>query len=341
MDVRSVETSEKVFRRLFIVIGHGVLVPEVSQARAKYAITKGHDSYLEFAAPPFPLPDKPGVVITTAARGKPSILTQVTKPVGCSPQVVNVPHEMLGYVKTHGIHTLGGIEQMMRDMRSPHKHQQYFKDDPEFAIRLPGSEMESTVLWARGGRIVYGGMWMIDMGSPTQLFDVSEAFGLVKRTHSELNPSPDDDETLTDAVLVDEAIHDLLGKRKLLRVDDVDDDECANRCEIDRNVREEYDLSMSDCVCEGELRYPESDKPISLKSFLERSQHLFREDDALLLISCRTFAKYASHLEGGPSSPTTQLRRSFGGGGGKNAKAKRTKKRHNKNKKASKKKTRK
>jgi len=337
MDVHSVETSEKVFRRLFIVIGHGVLVPEVSQARAKYAITKRHDSYLEFAAPPFPLPDKPGVVITTAARGKPSILTQVTKQVGCSPQVVNVPHEMLGYVQTHRIHTLGGIEQMMRYMR---RHQQYFKDDTEFAIRLPGSEMESTVLWARGGRIVYGGMWMIDMDSPTQLIDVSEAFGLVKRTHGELKPSSDDDETLTDAGLVDEAITELKKKRKFLRVDDDDDDECANRCEFDRNMREEYDLSMSDCVCEGELRYPESDKPISLKSFLERSQHLFREDDALLLISCRTFAKYASHLEGGPSSPTTQLRRSFGGGG-KNAKAKRTKKRHNKNKKASKKKTRK
>jgi hypothetical protein len=331
MDVQSVETSQKVFRRLFIAIGHGVLVPEVSQARAKYAITKRHDSYLEFAAPPFPLPDKPGVVITTAARGKPSILTQVTKQVGCSPQVVNVPHEMLRYVQTHRIHTLGEIEQMMRDMR---RHQQYFKDDTEFATRLPGSDMESTVLWARGSRIVYGGMWMIDMDSPTELIDVSEAFGMVKRTHAELSPSSDDDETLTDAVLVDEAITELKKKRKLL-------DECANQCEIDRNMREEYDLSMSDCVCEGELRYPESDKPISLKSFLERSQHLFREDDALLLISCRTFAKYASHLEGGPSSPTNQLRRSFGGGGGKNAKAKRTKKRHNKNKKSSKKKTRK
>jgi hypothetical protein len=128
-------------------------------------------------------------------------------------------------------------------------------------------------------------------------------------------------------------------KRRLLR--EGEGDTCANQCEIDRNMREDFDLSMSDCVCHGELRYPESDKPISLRSFLERSQSLFREDDALLVISCRTFAKYASHLEGGPSSPTTQLRRSFGGGGGKNAKAKRTKKRHIKNKKASKKKARK
>lgn len=339
MDVQSVETSQKVFRRLFIAIGHGVLVPEVSQARAQDAIAKRHDSYLEFAAPRFPLPDKPGVVITTAARGKPSILTQVSKPVGCSPQVVNVPHEMLRYVQTHGIHTLGGIEQMMRDMRSPHKNHKYFKDEPEFATRLPGSDMESTVLWARGSRIVYGGMWMIDMDSPTELIDVSEAFGMVKRTHAELSPSSDDDETLTDAGLVDEAIKELRKKRRLLR--EGEGDTCANQCEIDRNMREDFDLSMSDCVCHGELRYPESDKPISLRSFLERSQSLFREDDALLLISCRTFAKYASHLEGGPSSPTTQLRRSFGGGGGKNAKAKRTKKRHNKNKKSSKKKARK
>lgn len=334
MDVQSVETSQKVFRRLFIAIGHGVLVPEVSIERARDAIAKGHDSYLEFAAPPFSLPDKPGVIITTAARGKPSILTQVSKPVGCSPQVVNVPHEMLIYVQRHGIHTLGGIEQMMRDMRSPHKNHKYFKDDPEFATRLPGSDMESTVLWARGSRIVYGGMWMIDMDSPTELIDVSEAFGMVKRTHDELNPSFNDDETLTDAGLVDEAIKELREKRRLLR----EGDTCANQCEIDRNMREDYDLSMSDCVCHGELRYPESDKPISLQSFLERSQPLFREDDALVLISCRTFAKYASHLEGGPSSPTTKHRKNFGG---KNAKAKHTKKKRIKNKKASKKKTRK
>lgn len=337
MDVQSVETSQKVFRRLFIAIGHGVLVPEVSKERARDAISKGHDSYLEFAAPPFPLPNKPGVIITTAARGKPSILTQVTKPVGCSPQVVNVPHEMLRYVQIHGIRTLGGIEQMMRDMRNPHKDYKYFESDAKFSTRLPGSDMQSTVLWARGSRIVYGGMWMIDMDSPTELVDVSETFGMVKRTYDELNPSfDDDDETLTDARLVDAAIKELREKRRLLR--EGEDDTCANQCEIDRNMREDYDLSMSDCVCHGELRYPESDKPISLQSFLERSQPLFREDDALVLISCRTFAKYASHLEGGPSSPTTKDRKNFGG---KNAKAKHTKKKHIKNKKASKKKTRK
>lgn len=335
-DVQSVETSQKVFRRLFIAIGHGVLVPEVSKESARYAIDKGHDSYLEFAAPPFPLPDKPGVIITTAARGKPSILTQVSEPVGCSPQVVNVPHEMLRYVQRHKIHTLGGIEQMMRDMRSPHKQYKYFESDTRFATRLPGSVMESTVLWARGSRIVYGGMWMIDMDLPTELTDVSEAFGMVKRTHGELNPSFDDDETLTDARLVDAAIKELREKRRLLR--EGEGDTCANQCEIDRNMREEYDLCLSDCVCDGELRYPESDKPISLQSFLERSQPLFREDDALLLLSCRTFAKYASHLEGGPSSPTTKHIKNFGG---KNAKAKHTKKKHIKNKKASKKKTRK
>jgi hypothetical protein len=334
MDVHSVETSQKVFRRLFIAIGHGVLVPEVSKERAGDAIAKGHDSYLAFAAPPFPLPNKPGVVITTAARGKPSILTQVNEPVGCSPQVVNVPHEMLTYVQTHNIHTLGGVEQMMRDMRSPHNRYKYFESGSIFATRLPSSVMESTVLWARGSRIVYGGMWMIDMDSPTELIDVSEKFGMVKRMHDELNPSSDDDETLTDKRLVDAAIHDLRRKRQLLR----EEDECANECEIDRNMREDYDLSLSDCVCNGELRYPESDEPISLQSFLEKSQHLFREDDALVLISCRTFAKYASHLEGGPSSPTTKFNKSFGG---KNAKAKHTKKKHIKNKKASKKKARK
>lgn len=332
-DVRSSSTSEMRFGRIFIILGHGLLVPQVSEQTARDAVAKRPDKYLSVAGPPFRLFNKPGAIITSAPRGKSVDLTQVVERSGCSPQVVNIPHEMLSYLHATKLNTLGNIEQMMRDMRSPHKSYQFFNHDTEFATRLPDSVMENTVLWARGARLVYGGMWMIDMtSSDPSLVDVSSEFGLVSRgiCDSELQPFQlPDDETLTDARLIDGAIRTLEEERRTL---------CPrmNACQFNRNKRAWNDLRYSDCSCEGELRYAGNEDPITLRDFLERNQDVFREDDALILVSCRNFAKYADHLQGS-SSPVSspRLTKKFGG------KAKRTrkncKKRYNKNQKKSRK----
>jgi hypothetical protein len=333
LDVRSSSTSEMRFRRLFVIIGHGLLVPHVSEQRARDAVAKGHDKYLSVAGPPFPLSNRPGVIITTAPRGKSVNLTQVVEHIGCSPQVVNIPHEMLSYLHATKLNTLGNIEQMMRDMRSTHKPYKFFNHDTEFATRLPGSMMENTVLWARGARLVYGGMWMIDMSSSdTSLVDVSSEFGLVPRVicDRELQPFKlPDDETLTDARLIDGAIRTLEEERRTLcpRMD---------ACHFNRNKRAWNDLRYSDCSCEGELRYAGNEDPITLHDFLKRNQHVFKEDDALVLVSCRNFAKYAEHLEGSDSPESSPRRvKKFGG---KKSKRTRTiyKKRYNKKQKTKK-----
>jgi hypothetical protein len=169
-------------------------------------------------------------------------------------------------------------------------------------------------------------MWMIDMSSSDpSLVDVSSEFGLVHRgiCDSELQPFQlPDDETLTDARLIDGAIRTLEEERSMLcpRMD---------ACQFNRNKREWIDLHHSKCSCEGELRYAENEDPITLRAFLERNQHVFREDDAVVIVSCRNFAEYADHLQGSASPLSSpRLTKKFGG------KAKRTrkncKKRYNK-----------
>jgi hypothetical protein len=107
-------------------------------------------------------------------------------------------------------------------------------------------------------------------------------------------------------------------------------------CHFNRNKRAWNDLRYSDCSCEGELRYAGNEDPITLRDFLERNQHVFREDDALVLVSCRNFAKYAEHLEGSDSPESSPRRvKKFGG---KKSKRTRTiyKKRYNKKQKTKK-----
>jgi hypothetical protein len=292
--------ATKPIKRLFLVVGHALLVPEVSSARAAAFAS---DKYAALAGPPFKLPAHPGAIITTAAYGKSTTLTQVVD--DCPPRVVNAPHEMLKYIQKIPSHerTLGHIMQMMKDMRSKSKDHKIFADDTEFALRFPTESMPATVVWAEGERLIFGGVWMINLEDPTSLVDVSAEFGLVQRRIEELNhrpmvqPHPECMTTLVDATFTHL------------------EDECANlkinSPQFKRINRECNDLMLSGQNCLGELKFQDSDRPVTLREFLDRGQHFLTDDDAMALIMCRNLANYAG--DASSSGSQTPRGRKFGG----------------------------
>jgi hypothetical protein len=293
--------ATKPIKRLFLVVGHALLVPEVSSARAAAFAS---DKYAALAEPPFKLPAHPGAIITTAAYGKSTILTQVVD--GCPPRVVNAPYEMLKYVQKipSRERTLGNIMQMMKDMRSKSKDHKIFAEDTEFALRFPREPMPATVVWAEGERIIFGGVWMIDLEDPTSLVDVSAEFGLVQRRIGELehqpmvHPHPECMTTLVDAAFT--------------HLEDVCATLSVHSPEFKKINRECNDLRLSGQNCLGELKFQDSERPVTLREFLHRGQRFLTDDDAMALIMCRNLANYAG--DAAPSSGShTPRGRKFGG----------------------------
>ena len=192
---------------------------------------------------------------------------------------------------------------MMKDMRSKSKDHKIFADDTEFALRFPHEPMPSTVVWAEGERIIFGGVWMINLEDPTSLVDVSAEFGLVQRRMSELDNQPmvhPHPECMT--TLVDAAFAHLEDVCATLRV---------HSQEFKKLNRECNDLMLSGQNCLGELKFQDSDRPVTLREFLDRGQHFLTDDDAMALIMCRNLANYAGDDSG--SGSQTPTGRKFGG----------------------------
>jgi hypothetical protein len=145
-----------------------------------------------------------------------------------------------------------------------------FPENTTFTVRAPGSELASAVMWAPGERVIYGGVWMIDLKSPNPtLTNASGMFGLVERPTHELDCC----QQQLDAQ-----------NQTALRL----------ACEVynytpssDESERMKTDLSLAG-HCNGELKYAgDGDRLITMHDFLAQGQSQLQHDDIMVVVMCR------------------------------------------------------
>jgi hypothetical protein len=288
MDVRSCDFHDKPVKRLFLVLGHGVLTPNVRKERSC--------GYFEAAAEPSLVPDMPGVLITTGERGKSVDLARFN---GVGKRGLSLPHEMLMRIqealttKKH-IDDVGEVKKMLQKLR---------KDGvlpgTVFTVRTPGTELASAVMWAPGERIIYGGVWMIDLKNPTRITNAAGTFGLAERSVDEL-----------------ECHHEALDAKKQKELELATKDYGFTP---DSAERMKTDLGLQG-TCRGELKYVDRDEDdlITMADFLARGQPHLRADDIMVVVMCRNYAPYAADYMRGSKSPRSSKTEGkvhdFGGG---------------------------
>ena len=302
-DVRTTQFEERPVKRLFLVLGHGVLTPAVQSRKPS--------DYFTAAAGPSPMPDKPGVMITVGERGSSVHLAQFI-----DERALSLPHEMLSYIQeTRAPPTIGAVKKMLRKMRT-----QFFDETPKFTVRTPTSMLESTVMWARGDRIIYGGAWMINLENPTAIENVAHHFGLTERPIEEL-----------DARESDEEVNGIFEEALIKSVGQLQKDHSSHPGD-EKIGRILTDLRLHGQMCLGELKYATGpDRHITLKEFLENGKHFLTKDDIMIVVMCRNYAGYADHLQDTKSPRNAKnegMVNDFGGGRLKKRKGTKTKKKH-------------